>query len=63
MELYNHLKYVGYLTPPEIDEIPEEKKPHNCVGCAKCTHHCPQGLPIPAVIKELKDWEGKNSAW
>lgn len=63
MELYNHLKYVGYLTPPEIDEMPEETKPHNCIGCAKCTHHCPQGLPIPAVMKELKEWEGKNSAW
>ena len=27
MERYNHLKDVGYLTPPEIDETPENEKP------------------------------------
>ncbi len=63
MEFYNHLKYVGYLTPPEMSGIEPEKLPHNCLGCRKCTHHCPQELPIPEVMKELAGWEGKNEAW
>lgn len=63
MDLYNQLKYVGYLTPPQIDEMPEGEKPHNCIGCGKCTRHCPQALPIPAVMEELAGWEGKGSAW
>ena len=32
---------------------PEEKRPSACIACGKCTKICPQGIDIPAVMKEL----------
>lgn len=53
MEIYNHYKYQGYLTPPEILEIPEGQRPSDCLGCGKCMRHCPQTIQIPTLLKEL----------
>lgn len=33
--------------------LPEEKRPSACVGCGQCTAHCPQGLDVPAYMREM----------
>ena len=34
---------------------PDDKKPSACIACGKCTKICPQGIDIPAVMKELAE--------
>lgn len=36
-----------------LEALPEEKRPSACIGCGQCTAHCPQGLDIPAYMKEM----------
>lgn len=31
----------------------EEKASSACIGCGACTAHCPQGLDVPAYMKEM----------
>ena len=35
--------------------LPEEKQPSACIGCGQCTAHCPQGLDVPAYMKEMAE--------
>lgn len=36
-----------------LKALPEEKQPAACIGCGSCTAHCPQGLDIPAYMREM----------
>ena len=36
-----------------LKALPEDKQPSACIGCGNCTVHCPQGLDIPAYMKEM----------
>lgn len=36
-----------------LKALPAEKQPGACIGCGSCTAHCPQGLDIPAYMKEM----------
>ncbi len=38
-----------------LNALPEEKRPSACIGCGQCTAHCPQGLSIPAYMKEMSE--------
>lgn len=35
------------------DEIPEDKRAHNCIKCGKCSEHCPQTIKIPDRLREI----------
>ena len=30
-------------------------KPHECIACHACENHCPQNLPIAALMIQVKD--------
>ena len=34
-------------------ELPEESRANHCISCKKCMDHCPQGIEIPARMKEI----------
>ena len=36
-----------------LGALPEDKRPSACIGCGACTAHCPQGLDVPACMKEM----------
>ena len=36
-----------------LGALPEDKRPSACIGCGACTAHCPQGLDVPAYMKEM----------
>ena len=36
-----------------LKALEKEKQPAACIGCGSCTAHCPQGLDIPAYMKEM----------
>ena len=36
-----------------LQAAPDNEKPSACIACGKCTKVCPQGIDIPAVMKEL----------
>ena len=36
-----------------LGALPESKRPSACIGCGACTAHCPQGLDVPAYMKEM----------
>ena len=38
-----------------LTALPEEKQPSACIGCGQCTAHCPQGLDVPAYMKEMAE--------
>ena len=46
-----------------FDALPEDKRPAACLACGKCAQICPQGIDVPAVIKELAQAMEKIPDW
>ena len=44
-----------------LGALPEEKRPSACIGCGQCTKHCPQGLAVPAFMKEMASFSQPTS--
>ena len=42
-----------------LKALPAEKQPSACVGCGSGTAHCPQGLDVPAYMREMAEQAGK----
>jgi len=36
-----------------FDALPLDKRPAACIACGKCARTCPQGIDIPAALKDL----------
>jgi len=36
-----------------FDALPLDKRPAACIACGKCARICPQGIDIPAALKDL----------
>ena len=46
-----------------FDALPEDKRPAACIACGKCSRTCPQGIDVPAVLKELAQAIEKIPDW
>lgn len=57
LALYNEHKFTGggFLAPMRIRNMPEEKRPSNCVGCRSCEQVCPQQIEISRIMSEFSD--------
>ena len=62
---YNDLKYSGsnMVIAMQFDALPPEKQPDACIGCGACSAVCPQGIDIPAAMRELPDLIKKSPSW
>ena len=62
---YNDLKYSGsnMVVAMQFDAIPPEKQPDACIGCGACSAVCPQGIDIPAAMRELPGLIQKSPNW
>ena len=66
LSAYNEYKTGGEkaLSSWRLDRLgalPEEKRPSACIGCGQCTKHCPQGLAVPAFMKEMASFSQPTS--
>lgn len=54
-DVYNHYKASGYRLGFDTSyrSLDESKRAHHCVACGECSERCPQGLDIPALLKEV----------
>ena len=46
-----------------LGALPEAKRPSACIGCGVCTAHCPQGLDVPAYMKEMASFHAALDCW
>ena len=46
-----------------FDALPEDKRPAACIACGKCARTCPQGIDVPAAIRELAQAIEKIPDW
>ncbi|MBR6825832.1 MAG: aldo/keto reductase [Oscillospiraceae bacterium] len=53
MRIYNENRFNGATYA--LNNMPEEKKPSNCIGCRSCEAVCPQGILISERLKELME--------
>lgn len=38
-----------------LSDMPEEKKPANCVACGQCAKKCPQNIDIPGIMSKFAE--------
>ncbi len=53
---YNDLKFglEGALTASmQLDALPADARPENCIGCGSCTDACPQKIDVRSVLADL----------
>lgn len=64
LSIYNDLKVVRtFNTSMRVEFLPEEKKPHNCIGCGACSAVCPQKIEIPKALGELCETLKQIPSW
>ncbi len=57
IDIYNEHIFTGggFLAGFAVEAMPEEKRPHACVGCKQCEAVCPQGIKISEMMKDFVD--------
>lgn len=60
--LYNEHVYSngGFIAPMLIGQLPEDKRPSVCGGCALCETVCPQGINISEIMADFSERLGKS---
>ncbi len=55
IKLYNEHTFTdgGFIAPMALSAIPENKRPHACVGCRSCEAVCPQNIKISEVMSDF----------
>lgn len=61
--IYNHYRSRGKLVDfkNSYRSLFESQQAHNCIGCRRCTYHCPQKIDIPGYMHEIAEFAEKNS--
>ena len=61
---YNDLRVQFSHTPMmRLETLPDDKKPHACLGCGACAQICPQGIDIPGALADLAALYDKYPKW
>ena len=61
---YNDLRVQFSHTPMmRLELLPDDKKPHACLGCGACAQICPQGIAIPDCLADLAALYDKYPKW
>ena len=61
---YNDLSFVpGVSASIPLQYLPEDKRPHACIGCGACKAICPQSIDIPDVLGKLSGILDKLPRW
>ena len=57
IEIYNEHIFTGggFLAGFAINAMPENKRPHACIGCKQCEAVCPQMIKISEMMKDFVD--------
>ena len=42
-----------------MDKLDTKGQPGDCIGCAACESHCPQGIAISKIMEELTEKTSK----
>ena len=50
---FNGVKNGDFMSRYDPDRADSAMDPRRCVGCGACASICPQGIDIPAVMKEF----------
>ena len=52
LKLYNEHTFTegGFLAPMALSALPDDKKPHACIGCRQCEAVCPQQIKISEAM-------------
>lgn len=58
LSVYNSYKTDGPWALSALTEIKSKGTPKDCISCGACMGHCPQGIRIPEIMKELAVLEG-----
>ena len=57
--LYNRYKIDGPWALEDLPRLDSKGMPKDCVGCGACESHCPQGIEISRIMKELAEKTAK----
>lgn len=62
---FNDLKFqtASFTVGMQMDSLPEDKRPHACIGCGACAAVCPQQIDIPEALKEFANMLDKAPSW
>ena len=58
MNLYNELALTHDQDTWE-KAMKKEVNPTACIGCGRCTSHCPQSIGVPEIMDRLSVWPVK----
>lgn len=58
--LYNEHKLTGggFIAPMAVENMPQEKRPANCIGCRSCEQVCPQQIKISEMMAAFSSMIG-----
>ncbi len=57
IEIYNEHIFTGggFLAGFAVSSMPEDKRPHACIGCRQCEAVCPQMIKISEMMRDFVD--------
>jgi len=64
ISVYNDLNYqIGFNPAMQMDDVPKDKWPDQCLRCGKCKKICPQGIDVPLALQKLVELLEKSPKW
>lgn len=51
--MYNDARFDMTLPAFQLAGMPAAQRPESCIGCGQCRKACPQGIDIPAIMKDF----------
>ncbi|MCQ2362681.1 MAG: 4Fe-4S binding protein, partial [Acidaminococcaceae bacterium] len=54
---------IGFNPAMQMDAIPKDKWPDQCIACGKCKKICPQNIDVPVTMKKLVELLEKAPKW